>query len=257
MIGQLRSLIPENTNVMALTGTATKNTFHTVLERLGMWDPVVVDVSCNRPNIKLVIQPKQKLEEFSLEIAQRIKNEGLNYPKTIVFCRNYKDCTGLYLSLVEKLRENLTNPPGYPDLLQYRYVTMYTRASTENMKKLVVDLLSKPNSTLRLIFATAALSMGVDCPDVCQVIHWGIPSTIEQYVQEIGRAGRDNLPSQAILISGKISSHSEIAVKRYVENNSNCRRSQLYKQFLMYEENETVNVDCCDICDSHMHVTST
>lgn len=220
MIGQLRSLIPENTNVMALTGTASKNTFDVVLERVGMWDPVV-GVSCNTPNIKLVIQPKQKLEEFSLEISQRITNEGLNYPKTIVFCRNYKDCTGLYLSLVEKLRENLTNPPGYPDLLQYRYVTMYTRASTGNMKELVVDLFSKPNSTLRLILTTVALSMGVDCPDVRQVIHWGIPSTIEKYVQEIGRAGRDNNLSQAILISGKTSSYSEIAMKQYVENNSN------------------------------------
>ena len=69
-----------------------------------MWDPVVVGVLCNRLNIKLVIQPNQKLKEFSLEISQKIKNEGLNYPKTIVFCRNYKDCTGLYLSLVEKLR---------------------------------------------------------------------------------------------------------------------------------------------------------
>ena len=195
MIGQLRSLIPERINIMALTGTATKNTFDIILQRLGMWEPAIVGVSCNRPNIKLIIQPKQKLEEFGLQISQRLQNEGLSYPKTIVFCTNYKDCTGLYLSLVENLGENLTYPPGYPDLLQYRYVTMYTRASTEKMKEMVVDQFSKQNSSLRLIIATAALSMGVDFPDVRQVIHWGIPSTIEQYVQEIGRAGRDNLPS--------------------------------------------------------------
>ena len=160
MIGQLRSLIPERINIMALTGTATKNTFDIILQRLGMWEPAIVGVSCNWPNIKLIIQPKQKLEEFGLQISQRLQNEGLSYPKTIVFCTNYKDCTGLYLSLVENLRENLTYPPGYPDLLQYRYVTMYTRASTEKMKEMVIDQFSKQNSSLRLIIATAALSMG-------------------------------------------------------------------------------------------------
>ena len=56
-----------------------------------------------------------------------------------------------------------------------------------------------------LTIATAALSIGVDCPDVRQIIHWGIPSTIEQYVQKFGHAGRDNLLSLAVLINGKIS----------------------------------------------------
>ena len=75
MIGQLRSLIPERINIMALTGTATKNSFDIILQRLGMWEPAIVGVSCNRPSIKLIIQPKQKLEEFGLQISQRLQNE--------------------------------------------------------------------------------------------------------------------------------------------------------------------------------------
>ena len=63
----------------------------------------------------------------------------------------------------------------------------------------------------------------MDCPDIRQVIHWGIPSTVKQYryVQEIRCTGRDNLPAQAILISDKISSYSEIAMKKIIQIVSN------------------------------------
>ena len=51
---------------------------------------------------------------------------------------------------------------------------------------------------LRLVVATTAFGMGIDCPDIRRVIHWGFPATIEVYVQETGRSGMDGQPSQAI-----------------------------------------------------------
>ena len=118
---------------MALTATATKLTFEIVSEQ-----PALVATSCNRPNIKLQVQAKQTLDEFSFELSQKIKYEKFNYPKTIVFCRNYKDCTNLFLTLAEHLGEDATYPTGYPNLLEYRYATMYTRASTIQMKQMVM-----------------------------------------------------------------------------------------------------------------------
>ena len=233
---------------MALTATATTQTFNIVSERLGLSDPLVVAVTCNRPNILLQVQPKEKLEQFSMFMSQQMIEKKLDYPKTIIFCQNYQDCSNLYLSLVEHLGKDKTYPPGYPNLVEYRLLSMYTRASTSLMKQTVMSLFCKMNSTLRVIIATTAFSMGIDCPDVHQVIHWGTPSSIEQYVQEIGQAGRDGLQSEAIIMNKQLSRHTEISMNKYVENSNTCRRVQLYKLFIMYQEVTLVNREnCCKI----------
>jgi len=77
----------------------------------------------------------------------------LSYPKT------------LHLTLMEKLGEHATNPPGYPNQIEYHYVTMYMRVSTMDMDQRVMLLFFNIEGTLRLIIATTAFSMGIDC-------HW-------------------------------------------------------------------------------------
>ena len=88
-----------------------------------------------------------------------------------------------------------TEPQGYPNFLEYRLVTMFTRASTSAMKELVLSLFRNTNLLLRVLIATTAFSMGIDMPDIHQMYHWGAPGDVEQYLQEIGRAGRDGKDS--------------------------------------------------------------
>ena len=80
---------------------------------------------------------------------------------------------------------------------------MYTRASTDDMKSSIMSIFTQENSILHLIIATTLFSMGTDIPDVREIIHWGPPSDLEQYVQEIGRAGRDGKDSVAVLMFEK------------------------------------------------------
>ena len=93
--------------------------------------------------------------------------------------------------------------------------------------------------------------MGVDCPDIHRIIHWGMPSTLEEYVQETGRAGRDGGPSEAIVYQGKGPRNAIVEAVNYESNSSTCRRRLLFQNFLMYSESDmcVTGSFCCDICE--------
>ena len=88
-----------------------------------------------------------------------------------------------------KMAKEFTEPIGYPDLHQFRMVEMFTRASTKTMQQKVLTSFIDVDSKLKLVIATTAFSMGNDCPNICNVIHFGVPGNIEQYVQKAGHAG--------------------------------------------------------------------
>ena len=79
--------------------------------------------------------------------------------------------------------------------------------------------------------ATVAFGMGLDSPNVREIIHWGPPEDLELYVQETGHGDHDNLPSNALLYYGKRDlsqcGHRTESMKRYCENMSECRRKLL------------------------------
>lgn len=254
MIGELRCLIPEHVRILALTATATCSTMDIIVERLSLRDYVVVALPPNRPNIKLTLQPSKDLQEYSLELSEQLRSLKLNYPKTILFCQSYKDCSMFYLCINHYLGNDKTHPSRYPNLLEYRLITMYTRASTTPMKEMIASLFSEKSSNLQMVIATTAFGMGVDFPDIDQIIHWGPPSNLEQYAQEVGRAGRGGQKSCAILMYDKVNRHSELTMKRYCENKEECRRKKLFENFVMYEPCiYKVKCECCDICAMTCH----
>lgn len=178
-------------------------------------------VSPNRPNLKLSIKLSQPLEEFATEVAEELKLKNKDYPKTIIFCNCYNDCSRMYERLLNYLGKDKTVFPGYPNLLEYRLFTMYTRAAEDDMKDDIMMLFNTNDTNLRVVIATAAFSMGIDIADVRQISHWGPPSSVETYVQEIGRAGRDGADSFAILINKK-SRHCSRAIKDYIKTQINA-----------------------------------
>ena len=198
-LGELRSIIPDNVHIIALTATTTKETFSCVKACLSLCEPVVVAVSPERPNVKLSVE-SPNADDFIRQVSEQLKEKRLSYPKTIIFCNNYSDVSKLYAYIFQFLGANVTEPPGYPNVLKYRLLTMFSRASTTDMKEKVIAAFCSTNIVLRIVIATNAFSMGLDCPDIHQIIHWGPPSDFEQYVQEIGRAGRDGYASEAVLM---------------------------------------------------------
>ena len=256
-LGSVRSLVPDQVNVMALSATATRHTFESVVDRLSMDNVSVVGLSPMRENIRYAVRPMTSLEELSAQISMGLKSLRNYYPKTIIFCRRYNDCTGLYKLLESNLNADLTHPSAAPNLQQYRLVDLYTctSASTAEMKGKLLTAFTSTASTLRVLIATTAFGMGIDCPDIRWIVHWGPPSLVEEYVQEAGRAGRDGAASTAVLMYGRVRKDISDAMKNYGENGSTCRSRYLYSDLLFFDSALISNTgcSCCDICASSCH----
>ena len=244
-IGELRSIVSRKIPVVVLSATVTQQIFSEVMECLFLKEVHLVALSPQRSNITYSVRPEVTIKELSEELALSLKERRREYPKTIVFCRNYQHCSQFYLLLRKNLKEDFTEPPNSPDLHVFRLVDMYTRASLLEMNEKVMASFKTPGSKLRIVIATIAFAMGVDCPDIRQVLHYGPPSLVEEYVQETGRAGRDGLPSKAILIYKTVGKE----MVDYGQNSYICRRKLLFQNFLCYKEDIIEpKCICCDIC---------
>ena len=141
-----------------------------------------------------------------------------------------------------------THPPNAPNLVKYRLVDMYTICTEASIKENIVTEFLKVDGTLRVIIATIAFGMGLDCPDERQVIHWGASNDIEFYIQETGRCGRDGFNLNAVLFYSKLDARliSPMMI-HYCRNDNLCRREILFSDFDGYEKPCCLCL-CCDIC---------
>ena len=100
---------------------------------------------------------------------------------------------------------------------------------------------------IRLVIATVAFGMGLDIPDITQVVHVGLPAEIELNVQESGSSGRNGQLTQTILLRNT-STHSLRAMREYASNTSECRRMVLFRTFIEFVRNQVHGCKCCDMC---------
>jgi len=148
------------------------------------------------------------------------------------------------------------DPPGCPKLEDHWLVDMFTRVSSNSKKEAVIKSFSTIDGTLRVLIATTAFGMGLDCPDIRQVIHWGLPTNKEECVQVNGRCGRDGKFSDAVLYNGIGGRHTDASVKAYAANVSVCRRKLFFDGFLLFSDTErsVFICSCCDVCASNIDI---
>ena len=254
-IGNIRSLLPEKVRVMALTATATVVTRNAVCRIIGMTSPSIISEIPNRPNIKYIVNSGSKnIEETFAPLVEEVKLKRASMDRVIVYCRTYDSCASIFLYFKSRLKGEMREPIGVRDLAVFRLVDMFNGRTRDNVKDVELESFCNPTGCLRIIIATVAFGLGLDCPNVRRIIHWGPSNDIEQYMQETGRAGRDSLPAVAVLHTVDLAAHEvEESMKQYYKNKVKCRRKLLLSPFEDFSSNEDyceTFCKCCDVCES-------
>ena len=162
-LGEVRSLIPKDVNVMALTATATRSLRGAVCKTLGMDNPVVVvTVSPDKTNMVFSVAHFESLETTFRPTMEKLKHERTNMQRTLIFCKSQETCAQLYLMFKFFLREEFTQPKGYPDLPQFRLVDMFMSGTHPSVKESITSLIQSPTSNLRVLICTVAFGNGCE-----------------------------------------------------------------------------------------------
>ena len=201
-LGVLCALFPD-VPCLAMTATASQSDINDIQESLGMKKCKYIVANPDRKNIfyKKVFrhgQDADAIKAILMPIAENLLKQKNAYRLTIVYLP-LRLCGYAYKLFEYVLGVQQYFPLGSAAIPANRLFAQFHAPQTVEMKDEILKQLCSRTSIIRVVFATIAIGMGVDIPDIRQVIHIGPPCSVKAYFQETGRAGRDGKLSSALL----------------------------------------------------------
>src|SRR5262245_6337319 len=236
----------------AFTATATEQVRQDIIEQLHLRDPAVLVGSFDRPNLVYRVLPRHKALDQVLEVLERRRGQA-----GIIYCTSRKDVDRLTARLCElgfnAMRYRAANPDEPAE------VNTRERQATHDAFR---------SGDCDLVVATVAFGMGIDRSDIRFVLHAGMPKSIEHYQQEAGRAGRDGLEAECLLLQsgadvvmwkkmaqeaheqGRIDYSLRMHAERQAEQvNAYCKGGKCRHRTLVEYFGQRIEADTCGACD--------